>query len=478
LLRARGTLYFSPRERRWVRNRAQRLRVVRNQPNSFDVVVLGGGPGGLATALTLRRYSDLSVLVVEKSRYDLPRVGETLAPGIRGLLEYLGVWEAFLADGHLPSFGTAAAWGSSAVATRDFILTPLGNGWHLDRRRFDQTMASQAEAAGVAVWQAAHADFEPLNEGRWRLDVLRGGERHQPVAGFLVDATGKTALVARHIGVKRRIVDRLVAVTATLELPGRLPSETLTLVETCEHGWWYSARLPGGSMTVALMSDTDIIQEQGLADPEQWWRLLQHQPHTSARVTGARLAGHSRIVPAFSASLDTGAGPGWAAVGDAAASHDPLSSSGIARALDSGIHAARAVYEFLRGGRPDGLGAYDRRLRESFDLYWEIRQRYYDLEQRWPQSLFWHRRQSWITIDPHSRVERTEEATYARSYSVLPGHLRQMDSTLLFSLCAAGRPVHQIVEDFQQRAARPVADYTVVLALQCWLRGQILKVVG
>jgi hypothetical protein len=277
---------------------------------------------------------------------------------------------------------------------------------------------------------------------------------------------------------KRRIVDRMVAVAATVELPARLPLETLTLVETCEHGWWYSARLPGALMTIVLMSDTDIIQEHGLADSEQWWRLLQDQPHTWARMKGARLVGRPRVIPAFSACLEAAAGPDWAAVGDAAASHDPLSSSGIARALDSGIHAARAIYDLLRVGRPDGLGDYDRRLHESFELYWEIRQRYYAMERRWPRSLFWHRRQSWVTLDPHSRIERTDEATAARSLSVLPGHLRQIDSTLLFSLCAPGRPVHQIVEDFRRRTARPVADLAVVLALQCWLQGRILRLVG
>ncbi|HUK14969.1 MAG TPA: tryptophan 7-halogenase [Bryobacteraceae bacterium] len=373
---------------------------VNSQPSVFDVAVLGGGPGGLAAALALRRYSGLSVLVVEKSRYDLPRVGETLAPGIRGLLEYLGVWEAFLADGHLPAFGTAAAWGGCDVATRDFIMTPFGTGWHLDRRRFDHTLARQAEAAGAAVWRPAQAQCEPLANGRWRLDVLYSGERRTVEAGFLVDATGKAAAVARACGAKRRVVDRMLAVAATVELPASSGCETTTLVETCEEGWWYSAKLPRAMITVALMSDTDIIQKRRLADSAEWWRLLGAQPHTWARVKGGRMAGSPRIIPAFSACLDATAGQGWAAVGDAAASHDPLSSSGIARALDSGIRAARAIFDLLSTGRADGLREYDQRMREGFERYWEMRQRYYAMEQRWPGSLFWQRRQGCVTLDP------------------------------------------------------------------------------
>jgi len=235
------------KERRWELNKRAPVTAVCNPPNSFDVAVLGGGPVGLAAALTLHRYSDLSVLVIEKSSYDLPRAGEILSPGIRGLLEDLGVWGPFLADGHLPSFGT---------------------GWHLDRRRFDQTLADHAEAAGAAVWRAAQAHFEPINDGRWRLDLVHAGKRRQLEAGFLVDATGKAALVARHCGVKRRFVDRMVAVAATVELPARMPSENADPGETCEQGWWYSARLPSALMTIALMSDTDLIQRHGLAASE------------------------------------------------------------------------------------------------------------------------------------------------------------------------------------------------------------------
>lgn len=101
---------------------------------SLDVLVLGGGPAGLACALTLRRHGRLSVAVVERTGYEAPRIGETSSPGLRGTLEYLGVWDSFAAAGHRCAFGTAAAWGSPALATRDFMLTPFGAAWHLDRQ--------------------------------------------------------------------------------------------------------------------------------------------------------------------------------------------------------------------------------------------------------------------------------------------------------------------------------------------------------
>ena len=63
---------------------------------TFDVAVVGGGPGGSATALALRAHApSLSVALIEASRYESPRIGETLPPPARQMLEHLGVWEAF-----------------------------------------------------------------------------------------------------------------------------------------------------------------------------------------------------------------------------------------------------------------------------------------------------------------------------------------------------------------------------------------------
>ena len=111
-----------------------------------DVAVAGGGQAGLAAALTLLRYTRRRVTVVESSEYDGFRIGETASPGLQPMLVYLGAWETFLADRHRPALGTSAAWGRPELSSRDFLFTGRGNGWHLDRCRFDATLASQATA--------------------------------------------------------------------------------------------------------------------------------------------------------------------------------------------------------------------------------------------------------------------------------------------------------------------------------------------
>jgi len=69
-------------------------------PADFDVVVLGGGPAGCATALFLARAGISRVLLVESTRHRDFRVGESVPPDIRILLDELGLWDEFLTENH------------------------------------------------------------------------------------------------------------------------------------------------------------------------------------------------------------------------------------------------------------------------------------------------------------------------------------------------------------------------------------------
>ena len=360
---------------------------------NVDVAVVGGGPAGAAAALTLLKYSPLQVALLERSDYRQPRVGETVPPSLQPLLGYLGVWEHFVAEGHLPAYGTSAAWGGPEILSRDFLFTGRGDGWHLDRRRFDAMLADEVAAHGGTLLTAARVVAgERDAAGRWRLGVAHeDGWRSDLTAGFVVDASGKKAAMARRLGARQRVYDHLMSVIGFYEFADERARPHFTLVESVADGWWYSALLPGSRMVVALMSDVDVVRRRRARDPESWQAMLEATRHTGLRLAGGRLCLPLQARPAYSQLLEPAAGPGWVAAGDAASSFDPLASMGIGHAVASGIHAARAAHDVLTS---DGslMAQYTAGLARNFQNYLELRRQYYQIEQRWPDQPFWARR--------------------------------------------------------------------------------------
>ncbi|AUX23789.1 oxidoreductase [Sorangium cellulosum] len=360
---------------------------------SVDVAILGGGPAGTAAALTLRRYSELSVAVIEGSRYERPRVGETVSPGIRSMLAFLGVWDDFLAEGHLTAFGTSAAWGGPHLLTREFLFTGRGDGWLLDRGRFDRMLARKVEESGGLLLTGARlSSCARSPDGGFRLEVVRPGGAAAIRARHLIDASGRKAALGRRLGARQRVHDALVGVAGYYELPGDRACPQHTLVEAVPDGWWYSAPLPGGRMVAVFMSDADIVRRRRAGEPSGFEDALAGAAHTRERLAAGRLRPTLHVRCARSQRLDPVAGPGWIAAGDAASAFDPLSSMGLGFALASGSNAARVAHDVLTS---DGslLPSYGDSARRHFEQYLDLRRRFYALERRWPGHAFWARRQ-------------------------------------------------------------------------------------
>ncbi|HWN99341.1 MAG TPA: NAD(P)/FAD-dependent oxidoreductase [Blastocatellia bacterium] len=359
-----------------------------NSPWSCDVAIVGGGPAGSATALSLRSHApSLSVVLIEASRYQTPRVGETLPPPARSILEHLGVWEAFRAQRHREVHGTTAVWGAAAPLDNDFIYMPANTGWHLDRVAFDAMLAEQAKSRSVSLLLDTRLGEAKRAGERWRLTLSNG---RILFARFIVDATGGSAAFARRCGARFIDSDRLIGISRFFEGGSADPR---TLVEPFEEGWWYTAGLPAGRRIAACMTDADLARRMGLKEEEQWARTLAAMSSVRAMLRGSKPCSPVVVRSTESRRLEPAAGDTWLAVGDSASRFDPLSSQGIVKALRSGIFASYAIGDLLARNDDSGLRRYRRYVAEEFKSYTAVRAKYYRQEQRWPGSEFWRRRQ-------------------------------------------------------------------------------------
>ena len=341
-----------------------------------DVAVLGSGPAGAVTALLLAR-AGRDVVLYERSHHDALRPGETLPPSVHPLLRKLDLWDRFQALEAMPACQTASAWGSAEPADRSFIFSPYGHGWHVDRTRFDAMLVDAAEQAGARVMRRARVGKVNRSDTGLRLEAC------EPVtAATVVDATGRTARVARALGANRVQLDKLVCAARVFAIGSEPPGDPF--IEAAPDGWWYAAPLPAQRRIIALFTDAREVVGSRLATVDGWTDALARTEHVGDLICGVP-CGKIRMTTSASHELDPPVGHDWIAVGDAAFAVDPLSSGGI----DFALRSASAAADVLLGGN---RSAYQKQIADEASEYRWLRAEIYGWEHRFADAAFWSAR--------------------------------------------------------------------------------------
>lgn len=352
----------------------------------YDVIVIGGGVAGAVAALQAAR-AGRSVALLETSRATPRKVGETLCPDARPLLQSLGLWTEFIAAGHLPAPGIASSWGWEGLAEKDFIFHPHGHAWQLNRPAFEEMFLTAAADAGIDVRRGSAVEKFERASGNW---VIRAGDAADYSSDWVIDASGRSAVLATTLKIERLLLDQLVAVHAVAIAEDDGDGDQRTFLEATADGWWYSALVPGGRRVISLQADNDWLSQQEWRDPSWFLDRLQWAPHLNGLLTRyhSRLSGAPQVASARSGRLAQFSGDGWMAVGDAAMAFDPLSGLGLFKAIESGMRAASAICSSMESARAD----FDAWNDQVWKEYLEQRRQFYAMETRWVGSLFWQRR--------------------------------------------------------------------------------------
>lgn len=354
----------------------------------FDVVVVGGGPGGSVAALVAAR-AGLNVAVVEKSSHPRFHIGESMLPRLEGLLRELGLSEKIRKLPHLPKYGAEFGFGNDPETMRFTFTDGLLPGFpifNMERSLMDAFLADEARGAGAAWFEDTLVrKIVRLEEGAVEVATDAGNFRGQ----LLIDASGHGTVVARHLGTRRNFqADALQKVayfshfTGVQLLPGEAAGNAGIFM--AEEGWFWIIGLSPEKVSVGFVASPSFGKTVGVpADKLLMW-AVERCPVVRERMRNAAPAdemGWSNHVAAdFSYRCDPFSGPGYFLVGDSGAFLDPIFSTGVTLAMMAGNEAGKHAVEMIRERKPAAKArkAYNAFVDGSTAIFWKMIRGYYN----------------------------------------------------------------------------------------------------
>jgi len=347
-------------------------------PIACDVLVIGGGPAG-STISALLSEQGWNVHVLEKDSHPRFHIGESLLPQSIPMLRRLGVLPEVEKIG-IVKYGAEMVsyrYGRSQMfhfAKAFDESQPYA--FEVKRAEFDAILANNAVAKGAHFYEGVRAQRVDLRPGQTSLVYTedREGRARTWEARFIVDASGRDTFLSGQLGGKHRSKKHgSAAIFGHFEGVTRIPGmdEGNITAGWLDDGWCWLIPFKDGTMSVGAVCHPDYIKSRTVPLDQFLLETLRQSPPIAKRMEKAKPLTPTYAAANFSYRRETMSGDGYLMVGDAFAFIDPVFSSGVHLALNSGTRGAGVVDAYLRGSPdyPVRLKQFELLVRRGIDTF-------------------------------------------------------------------------------------------------------------
>ncbi|MEI2272286.1 tryptophan 7-halogenase [Sphingobacterium sp. ML3W] len=359
-----------------------------------DILIIGAGPSGAVAAGYLQKQG-AKIKVVEKSRFPRIVVGESLIPRVMDHFDEAGLFDALDAKGFEKKFGARFIRGEE-ICIFDFSdkFSPGWDWtWQIPRADFDLEMANELIRKGVDLqFETEVIDVQFMDEMSMTTVRNKEGVETTIKANFLIDCSGYGRVLPRMLNLDQpsrlsphsAIFSHVSDVNRPVGQEGSLIS--FDILET--QVWLWVIPFSNGNTSVGIVGPTSFIENLGADTTVALNKAIQLSDYYVKRFGDLPFIFEPRKLSNYSTAVSKMYGKGYALTGNSSEFLDPVFSSGVCFATESGILAAKLALRQVRGETVDWQSEFEDYMKEGIAVFTTYIQEWYTGNL---QELFYHR---------------------------------------------------------------------------------------
>ena len=349
-----------------------------------DVFIIGGGPAGSIAAIKLVK-ANYDVQLVEKVQFPRFVIGESLLPRCNELLDEAGVLGSIEEAGFQVKGGVAFENEQNDIKIVHFennMGQKYNSSFQVRREAFDKLLLDEAENLGVSV--TMKSEVIAYDEDNNIITVIhKNGKEEKFHAKKVIDASGYGRVLPRlldlqtdsHLTLRDAIFCR---VKNDIRPDDSTDGYIYVYIVGNNDAWIWNIPLSDTETSVGIVCSDEYYKSFNMTQDAFWNHIIETNSHAKERYVKSEKINEVGFIGGYSSNVTKMFGQNFVMVGNATEFLDPVFSSGVTLALESGSRAADLTIEELKGNKVDWGKEYHDYMMVGINVFREFVESWYD----------------------------------------------------------------------------------------------------
>ncbi len=340
-----------------------------------QVLIIGAGPSGMVAAGYLEN-NGVDCLVVEKNSFPRFSIGESLLPKSMENFKEAGLLEALKAAGFQKKYG-ARFIKAGRVGEFDFS-EKFGEGWNwtwqAPRADFDMVLADEVQRKGVKIYFNTEVQQVDFKEKTVLTKILANQKKEIEIkANFIIDASGNGRVLANQLNLNAspKITGNSSIFTHIKETnrPKGKEGELITFEVLDTKTWFWYIPFSNGNTSLGFVGNNNWFSSFSDNNSEAFTAMLKKLDYYKTRFNDYPFLFEPIKLPNIAKGVKKIYGKNYALTGNSAEFLDPIFSSGVAFATESGLKAAKLVKLEMAGEKVNWEQDYAKYMENGISVF-------------------------------------------------------------------------------------------------------------